>query len=557
MDSKKLVFNNETYNILTSIKMGQTAFLICIDLLDNKVIYFKQEIIEGKVKLTSPTNIVTTANDVNKKSLSNKKRILDAFIPKVSDVLAKTVFVDRAKVTKAFNNLTTEIDNCDLKYYMIDNASIEETDEQIQNLMYKFNGMNFNKDLENVNEIKNELYYFTTNEEKKVEPKIESVTNANRIETAPADTDDNSYSGPSVASDPFKTGNINLDEIANSLDQGNSVDAALNKHLEQYAPKKEDLEQTPEQKQKAKRLNLILIVVAILAVGASLYFTVFKKDKTYSTNAIMEKANAQANLKEIDEGTNYNAPDDISETYQKALNNKLINVNVANLKTLNGNTIGWIRSDFLSIDYPFAKGTFYSNHDYLDGESGSGWIYLDGNTDLNKIDRNNVIYGRSDVNSTFFYSLKKVLTPDFAKDVNNQVIKISTADADTLWLVFSVYEIPNEDYYSTNEFKDDAAFEEFLDTINERSVHDFNVDLDKYDKVLTLSTNKNNENRIIVHAKLIKINSRVEVKEEEDKKDEEVKEDKEEEKKDEETKEDNEQPNPEENKEEEKNGENN
>ena len=142
----------------------------------------------------------------------------------------------------------------------------------------------------------------------------------------------------------------------------------------------------------------------------------------------------------------------------------------------------------------------------MKGDSNGGWIYLDSNTDLNKIDRNNVIYGKSDINSTFFYSLKSVLTPDFAKDINNQIIKVSTVDADTLWLVFSIYEIPD------NEFK------AFIKTINERSVHDFDVDLDEYDKILTLTTNKDNDTRIVVHAKLVKINSRVEEEKVEEKK---------------------------------------
>ena len=288
MEAKKLVFNNEQYNILTSIKMGQTAFLICIDLLDKKVIYFKQEIVDGKVKLTSPANIVANANEVNRKSLSNKKRLIEAFIPKVHFGLANAMFVDHAKVSEAFHNFTKEIDNCDLKYYMIENASIEETDEQIENFIIKFNGLNFNKDLDKVNEIKNELYYFSTNKEEEVKPKVESVTNVNRIEQVSQNNDTTSeYSGPSMAQDPFKTGSINLDEISTSA----SVDAALNKHLEEYAPKKEEVEVSPKKK---NTLNIVLIVLAVLIVGASMYFTFFKKDKTYSTSQIMEKAKAKA-----------------------------------------------------------------------------------------------------------------------------------------------------------------------------------------------------------------------------------------------------------------------
>ena len=504
METRKLVFNNEQYNILTSIKMGQTAFLICIDVLDKKVIYFKQEVVDGKVKLTSPANLLTTANEINRKSLSNKQRIIEAFIPKVHSTLANTVFVDRQKVSDAFHNLVTEIDNCDLKYYMIENASIEETDEQIENLVTKFNGLNFNKNLEKVNEIKNELYYFNNAPEVEAKPKVEAVSNVNRIEQVSPKEEDNTYTGPSIATDPFKTGSINLDEISTSA----SVDAALNKHLEEYAPKKDEV--VTERSAKSKRLNIILLTVAILAVGVSMYFTFFKKDKTYTTAEIMKKVNDVVSLVEIEEGKYYNEPENISDNYQKALDNNLISINISGLKGINSDTVGWIQNDFLNINYPIVKGSnnaYYSNHDFMKDESDGGWIYLDSETDIDAIERNNVIYGKSSVNSAFFYSLKNVLTPNFAKDVNNQVIKIATKDANTLWLVFSVYEIENEDYHLANDFKDDEDFSHFVEVVKKRSIHDFGVDVNENDKILTLTTSRDNEHRIVVHAKLIKINS--------------------------------------------------
>ena len=525
MNNKKLVFNNEQYNILTSIKLGQTAFLICIDLLDKKVIYFKQEVVDGKVKLTSPANIVVNASEVNKKSLSNKKRLIEAFIPKIHLGLANAMFVDHKKVADAFHNFTSEIDNCDLKYYMIENASIEETDEQIDNFIIKFNGLDFSKDLNQVNEIKNELYYFSTNEEE-VKTKEESVSNVNRIETTTNNSEevDNNYIGPAVANNPLNDNTaFNTDLTINQ-----SIDAALNKHLEEYAPKK-DIEVSDEQRAKNKRTNTIIIVAVLLIAVGAIFFTFFNKKKTYTTTEIMEKVNSKSSLKEVEGGKNYNAPDEATDNYYKALNSKFINVNVNALKSINSDTIGWISNNYLKINYPIVKGGYngyYSSRDFMKDNSEGGWIYLDSNTDLNKIDRNNVIYGKSNISATFFYYLKNVLTPDYVKDINNQVIKISTEDADTLWLVFSIYQIPNEDYYLKNDFKDDAEYIDFLNTVNERSVHNFEVDLDEYDKILTLTTNKDNDNRIVVHAKLIKINSRVQ----EDEKETEVKEEKKDEK---------------------------
>ena len=244
-------------------------------LLDKKVIYFKQDIVDGKVKLTSPANILVNANDVNKKSLSNKKRLIEAFIPKVQFGLSNAMFVDRTKVSEAFHNFTKEIDNCDLKYYMIENASIEETDEQIDNFITKFNGLDFSKDLNQVNEIKNELYYFSTNEDEEVKSKEESVSNVNRIETVNNNQDTTSnYSGPTMASDPFAQTDINnIDLTVNQ-----SVESTVNKHLEEYAPKKEVSEETQA---KNKKSNTIIIITILLIAAGALIFTFLNKKKTY------------------------------------------------------------------------------------------------------------------------------------------------------------------------------------------------------------------------------------------------------------------------------------
>jgi len=69
--------------------------------------------------------------------------------------------------------------------------------------------------------------------------------------------------------------------------------------------------------------------------------------------------------------------------------------------------------------------------------------------------------------------------------------------------VFSVYKIENEEYYIDTEFKKNE-FEEFIDTLKNRSIKDFNVDVSVEDSILTLSTcADNNKYRIVLHAKRI------------------------------------------------------
>ena len=69
--------------------------------------------------------------------------------------------------------------------------------------------------------------------------------------------------------------------------------------------------------------------------------------------------------------------------------------------------------------------------------------------------------------------------------------------------IFSIYKIEAESYYITTDFTTNAAFAEFANTLKARSVYDFGVELGETDKMLTLSTCYNTEDRFVVHAVLV------------------------------------------------------
>ena len=103
-----------------------------------------------------------------------------------------------------------------------------------------------------------------------------------------------------------------------------------------------------------------------------------------------------------------------------------------------------------------------------------------------------------------FGSLKKIVTPSWYNNSNNYVIKTSNEKENALWQVFSVYTILPESYYIKTKFNDEE-FDTFLNTISSRSVHDFGVDVNVDDKILTLSTCYDETKRVVLHAKLIRI----------------------------------------------------
>ena len=130
---------------------------------------------------------------------------------------------------------------------------------------------------------------------------------------------------------------------------------------------------------------------------------------------------------------------------------------------------------------------------------------MDYRNDANTFDQNTIIYAHSRYDGTMFGSLKTTLTSSWYKNKDNYIIRMSTSKENTMWQIFSTYTIPKEIYYITTNFKNDGDYATFLKTIKERSEEEFSGTVNTNDKILTLSTCKDNfGNRVVMHAKLIK-----------------------------------------------------
>lgn len=188
----------------------------------------------------------------------------------------------------------------------------------------------------------------------------------------------------------------------------------------------------------------------------------------------------------------------------------LLNVEFNNLINLNSDTIGWIRILGTDINYPVVQTTdnnFYLTHSFDKSYNRTGWIFADCtnlNLKNNQLDRNTVIYGHNRQNDSMFGTLSNTLKKEWRNNEENQYINFSTLNRSMMWQVFSTYIIDSEDYYIKTSFASDMEYTEFLDTIKNRSTYNFNVNISKNDKILTLSTCTNiGEGRTVVHAKLV------------------------------------------------------
>lgn len=198
---------------------------------------------------------------------------------------------------------------------------------------------------------------------------------------------------------------------------------------------------------------------------------------------------------------------DKSNPYWDYIKMNLIDVDFSALKKINPDVSGWIQVNGTNINYPYVLTTdnnYYLSHSLDKSYNTAGWAFLDKRNEANLSHKNNIIYAHGRLDGTMFGTLKNILTSEWITDTNNYVIKLSTETENTLWQIFSVYRIPTTTDYLQINFKDNNEFLTFANMLLERSNYDFNTTINATDKILTLSTCYNDEEKVVLHAKLIK-----------------------------------------------------
>lgn len=269
-----------------------------------------------------------------------------------------------------------------------------------------------------------------------------------------------------------------------------------------------------------KGKNLLLIFAAFLCLFGLIYgivnIIVWKIDNEKTTEEIsatqettaVESVSDSDSTEIIEQKTNIPR----SNPYWDYIKMNLIDVNFTDLKQKNPDTVGWLQVGGTNINYPFVQTSdndFYLSHSFDKTENQAGWPFLDYRNNKSDYDKNTIIYGHDLRSGAVFGTLKNILDSTWQSDTNNHIVKISTETENTLWQVFSVYSLPATSDYLRTEFADDNDFLEFAQKLQNRTVFNFDTTLSQNDKILTLSScYKNSDNRIVLHAKLIKKSSK-------------------------------------------------
>lgn len=253
----------------------------------------------------------------------------------------------------------------------------------------------------------------------------------------------------------------------------------------------------------------LIFFLSIFAVSINQVYQWLKDNKEIENISDDVVKDTKVKEKEDTENTeNVNPPDNKDNDYWNYIKMSLLEVNFNELLTKNPDTVGWIEVKGTNINYPIVQTTdnsYYLNHAFDGSKNEAGWVFMDYRNDSVNFNQNTIIYAHSRLTGSMFGSLKNILNSSWYTNKNNHIIRLSTPTENTMWQVFSVYTIPKESYYITPSFNTVDSYSEFLNTIKGRSEVEFSAEVNTNDKILTLSTCKDNfGNRVVMHAKLIK-----------------------------------------------------
>jgi len=250
-----------------------------------------------------------------------------------------------------------------------------------------------------------------------------------------------------------------------------------------------------------------LVVLVITYIGVSNYVAL-KDDEIIKND--LAKVIENTNNSEIKEIIDQKNNDNLNETPNTSKDDfkYITNTKLATLLTVNDDVIGEIKVNNTNVDYPVVQAKdndYYLKHNINKQKNKNGWIYMDYRNNSMNLDKNNIIYGHNMYYSgVMFGTLHKTTNKNWYTNPENQIITYNTLYENMKFRIFSIYRIPKTSDYLKVYFEDDLDFLDFINTITNRSIYNFNVPINSDAKIITLSTcSDNGTKRLVIHAVLI------------------------------------------------------
>ncbi|NLC65700.1 MAG: class B sortase, partial [Clostridium sp.] len=164
---------------------------------------------------------------------------------------------------------------------------------------------------------------------------------------------------------------------------------------------------------------------------------------------------------------------------------------------------GWLVVEGTKINYPVVKSidnSFYLDRDFEKEKNELGSIFMDYKNVGSFNDKHTTIYGHYTKSGVMFGDLHKYKDKEFS--LSNNSISFDSLYSKKEFEIFSVYIDSADNYQLKFNFKDDIEYEDYLQMISEKSMHDLGGELDKDKLLLTLATcsYEVGNGRLIIHA---------------------------------------------------------
>lgn len=246
---------------------------------------------------------------------------------------------------------------------------------------------------------------------------------------------------------------------------------------------------------------LCAFLVFVIASGSTIYVILNNKESEKNIERInqrIEEVVSDDNSNKENENNNKEAKPEVEPKIPK----------MNSLLEINSDTVGWLTVPGTNIDYPVVKtnnNDFYLDHNFEKQKDYNGWVFMYNNNNPRNLNKNTIIFAHNRYYSgVMFGTLNNLTKEKWYSQAKNISIYYNTMYQEMEWEVFSIYRVKVTDDYLKIDFDNDAEWLEFIDLLKQRSIFHSDTAITSEDKILTLSTCLENDQRLVVHAVLRK-----------------------------------------------------
>lgn len=268
-------------------------------------------------------------------------------------------------------------------------------------------------------------------------------------------------------------------------------------------------------KQYKKYLNILLALVFLFSVGMVVRQALDDSGGESEYQAAIDIAQGSGTASETAPESTQEAPTEQAEAGELVwfpatveddpVLEELRGMDLAALREVNPDVVGWIRIPDSKIDYPVVQGEdndFYLKHTWQGNPNSMGSIFLDCNTSPDLTAYNTLIYGHNMNSGAMFASLRDYRMQSYYD--THPYVYLLVDNGAFRFDVFSAYRAELTALAYGQSFQQRQTREKFLQEAMEKSDIETGITPGIRDRILTLSTcsGAGHSTRWVVHARL-------------------------------------------------------